>query len=202
MSRRNALQITVAVLCSMQLALPALAETTVLKGAVTRNALGAYGGTNQTLTPQTPKIDTSRPTYAGSAMTTHVAPPPRPPLYGSANRTGRAKPPGSYWSRHPKIKSAAIGAGVGTAAGAVTGLVTGRGVVRGAAIGAGAGAGVGLLRSSHTMRRHPILNDVATGSVVGLGLGLAGGRHHGTAARATAVGAAVGLGVGLFKNLK
>jgi hypothetical protein len=106
-----------------------------------------------------------------------------------------------YFSDHPKVRAATIGAGVGTAAGAVTGLVTGRGVLRGAVIGAGAGAGVGLVRSSHIMRRHPIVRDVATGSLVGLGLGLAGGRNHGTAARATGVGAAVGLATGLLTHL-
>jgi hypothetical protein len=108
----------------------------------------------------------------------------------------------TYWQRHPKVKSAAIGAGVGTAAGAATGLLTGRGVGRGAVIGAGTGAGVGLIRSSHTMKRHPIVNDTATGAAVGLGLGLAGGRSHGFAGKATAVGAAVGLGIGMFKHLR
>jgi hypothetical protein len=48
------------------------------------------------------------------------------------------------------------------------------------------------------MRRHPIVKDVATGSVVGLGLGLAGGRNHGTAARTTLVGGAAGLATGLL----
>lgn len=105
-----------------------------------------------------------------------------------------------YFTDHPKVKAATVGAGVGTAAGAVTGLVTGRGVLRGAAVGAGTGVGVGLVRSSHTMRRHPIVKDVATGSLVGLGLGYAGGRHHGTTARATAVGAAAGLATGLLRH--
>src|SRR5205085_2179863 len=107
---------------------------------------------------------------------------------------------GTYWQRHPKVKSAAIGAGVGTAAGAVTGLVTHRGIVRGAAIGAGTGAGVGLIRSSSTMKRHPIVKDLATGSAVGLGLGMAGGRGHHPGLKAAAVGGAVGLGIGLFKH--
>jgi hypothetical protein len=103
-----------------------------------------------------------------------------------------------YFADHPKVRGATIGAGVGTAAGAVTGLVTGRGVVRGALVGAGAGAGVGLVRSSHLMHRHPILKDVATGSLVGWGLGYAGGRNHGSAARGTLVGAAAGIATGLF----
>jgi hypothetical protein len=103
-----------------------------------------------------------------------------------------------YISSHPKMKAATIGAGVGTAAGAVTGLITGRGILRGAVIGAGAGAGTGLIRSSETMYRHPIVKNVATGSLVGLGLGLAGGRYSGTAARTTGVGAATGLATGLL----
>jgi hypothetical protein len=105
-----------------------------------------------------------------------------------------------YISTHPKMRSATIGAGVGTAAGAVTGLLTGRGVLRGAVIGAGAGAGTGLIRSSETMYRHPIVKNVATGSLVGLGLGLAGGRVPGTAARTTGVGAAGGLATALLMH--
>src|SRR5262249_16324389 len=159
-----------------------------------RSVLGPGDGMTQKLVPQAARIDTSTPTLTGSAATASVGPPPRQPYYGSASRYHRQAPPGSYWSRHPKVRATLLRARAGTAAGPVTGLVTGRGVFRGAAIGAGTGAGVGLLRSSQTMRRHPIINDVATGSVVGLGLGLAGGRHHGTAAKTTAVGAAVGLG--------
>lgn len=121
-------------------------------------------------------------------------------LQGSATRTRVHG--GTYMSRHPKVKAATIGAGVGAGAGALTGLITHKGVVRGAAIGAGAGAGVGLVRSSETMKRHPILKDVATGTLVGGGLGLAGSRHGSTAVKGAGVGAAVGLGVGLLKHLK
>lgn len=103
-----------------------------------------------------------------------------------------------YISTHPKLRSATIGAGVGTAAGAVTGLLTGRGLLRGAVIGAGAGAGTGLVRSSETMYRHPIVKNIATGTLVGLGLGLAGGRYQGTAARTAGVGAAGGMATGLL----
>jgi hypothetical protein len=108
----------------------------------------------------------------------------------------------TYFQRHPKVKAAAVGAGVGAGAGAVTGLVTNRGVVRGAAIGAGTGAGVGLVRSSKTMKRHPIVKNTATGALVGLGLGAAGSRRGSTVTKTTAAGAAVGLGYGLFKHLK
>jgi hypothetical protein len=103
-----------------------------------------------------------------------------------------------YIATHPKMRSATIGAGVGTAAGAVTGLLTGRGVLRGAVIGAGAGAGTGLLRSSYTMQRHPIVKNIATGTMVGLGLGLAGSRMPGSTVRTAGVGAATGLATGLL----
>jgi len=124
-------------------------------------------------------------------------------LRGTASRNTKTSGTKKYFQEHPKVRSAAIGAGVGTAAGAVTGLVTGRGVVRGAAIGAGTGAGVGLIRSSRTLNSHPIFKDVATGTVAGLGLGLAGSRGHGKgkkAAQAAGVGAAVGLAAGLLKD--
>jgi hypothetical protein len=103
-----------------------------------------------------------------------------------------------YISTHPKLKSATVGAGVGTAAGAITGLLTGRGVIRGAVIGAGAGAGTGLIRSSQTMQRHPIMRTIATGTMVGLGLGMVGSRVQGTTARTAGVGAAAGLGTALL----
>jgi hypothetical protein len=132
-----------------------------------------YSNANQNFHPQRPLIHT---------------------VYVQDNRT--------FFQRHPMVKSATIGAGVGAGAGALTGLVTGRGVVRGALIGGGAGAGVGIVRSSQIMRRHPIVRDVATGSLVGLGLGAAASRGHRLPLQATGVGAAIGLGVGLFKNLR
>ncbi|HEY9776526.1 MAG TPA: hypothetical protein V6C81_22380 [Planktothrix sp.] len=126
---------------------------------------------------------------------------------GSVNHTKhttttvRSSTQKTYWQQHPKVKSAVVGAGVGTAAGALTGLVTHKGIVRGGMIGAGTGAGVGLIRSSDTMRRHPIVKNAATGTAVGMGLGLAGGRGSHPAVKAGAVGGAVGLGYGLFKDL-
>ena len=105
-----------------------------------------------------------------------------------------------YMYRHPKVKAATVGAGVGTAAGAVAGLLSGRGIMRGAAIGMGTGAGVGLIRSSQTMWRHPLIEDTATGAVTGLGLGAAAGHGHGSAVKAAAVGSAVGLGLGAMKQ--
>ncbi len=105
-----------------------------------------------------------------------------------------------YTGVHPKVHAAATGAGIGAAAGAVTGLITHRGILRGAVIGAGSGAGIGLIRTSDTLYNHPILKNVATGSVAGLGLGLAGGWHHGTAARTTLIGGAAGLATGLLTH--
>lgn len=106
----------------------------------------------------------------------------------------------TFFARHPKVKSATVGAAVGTAAGAGAGLLSGRGILRGALIGAGTGAGVGLIRSSHVMKRHPIVNDTATGAVVGLGLGAAASRGHRKLAAATGIGAAAGLGLGVLRD--
>ena len=127
-------------------------------------------------------------------------------LNGSASKsTANTSATKRYFNAHPKVKSATIGAGVGAGVGAVGGLVTGRGVLRGAAVGAGTGTGVGLLQSSQTMKRHPVMKDVAQGTLVGAGLGLATHRGHGTAKKTTqtaVAGAAVGLGIGLLKNLR
>lgn len=114
----------------------------------------------------------------------------------------RRHPVHAYFARHPKVHAAAKGAAIGAAAGAVTGLVTGRGVMRGGLIGAGTGAGVGLIRTSTTLRRHPIMRDVATGSAVGAGLGMGLGHHgSGSLGKGALLGGAVGLGVGLWKHM-
>lgn len=108
-----------------------------------------------------------------------------------------------YFQRHPKVKSATLGAGVGAGVGAVTGLISGKGTMRGAAIGAGTGVGVGLVRSSRTLDSHPVIKDTATGTLLGAGLGMAASRGHGKGkkiAAATAVGAALGIGTGLLKD--
>lgn len=129
-------------------------------------------------------------------------------LSGSASKStshSKVSKTKKYFNAHPKVKSATVGAGVGAGAGAVTGLLTGKGVLRGTAIGAGTGAGVGLLQSSHTMKRHPVVKDIAQGTLIGGGLGLAASRGRGTGRRTfktAAAGAAVGLGVGLWKNLR
>ncbi|MBK9205141.1 MAG: hypothetical protein IPL73_22460 [Candidatus Obscuribacter sp.] len=59
---------------------------------------------------------------------------------------------------------------------------------------------VSVLCAVATMKRHPIANDVATGSLVGLGIRAAASRGHKRALQGTGVGAAVGLGVGLLRN--
>ena len=179
-------------LLTLQALAPAFAQTTMLMGSATHNTSSSKVSTSNTVRlspPQTPRYDYRPP----------VAPAPRT-VYQT--RTVYVKDNRTYFQRHPKVKAATIGAGVGAGAGALTGLVTGRGVLRGGAIGAGTGAGVGLVRSSTTMKRHPIVRDVATGALVGGGLGWAGSRRRGTIAKTAGVGAALGLGVGLFKHLQ
>lgn len=182
----------------------AQAQTTVLSGKVHSNAMPQLVRQEpqydrmqvQTPTPVT-IVNTQRVPYQSGAVQTKTVVVQRPvyrEVYVRDNRT--------YFQRHPKVKAVSIGAGVGAGAGALTGLVSGAGVVRGAAIGAGSGAGVGLVRSSRTMKRHPIIRDTATGTLAGLGIGAASSRRGKRAWQGAGVGAAVGLGVGLFKNLK
>ena len=122
-------------------------------------------------------------------------------LHGGVQKTTSATK--RFFQQHDKIRSATVGAGVGTAAGAITGLVSGKGVLRGAAIGAGTGAGIGLIETSKTLKRHPIIKSIATGTTAGLGLGAAasGGEHSvKRVGEGAAVGAALGLGLGLLKD--
>lgn len=180
-------------LLSLQAIAPAFSQTTMLMGSATHNTAptkaSASTSTVRLTPPQTPRYD-YRPSPQPAPRTVYQT----RTVYVKDNRT--------YFQRHPKVKAATIGAGVGAGAGALTGLVTGRGVLRGGAIGAGTGAGVGLVRSSTTLKRHPIIRDVATGTLVGGGLGWAGSRRRGTIAKTAGVGAALGLGVGLFKHLQ
>lgn len=180
----------------------AQAQTTVLSGKVHSNAMPQLVRQEpqydrmQVQTPVT-IVNTQRSPYqsgVSQAKTVVIQRPVYREVYVRDNRT--------YFQRHPKVKAVTIGAGVGAGAGALTGLVSGAGVVRGAAIGAGSGAGVGLVRSSRTMKRHPIIRDTATGTIAGLGIGAASSRRGKRAWQGAGVGAAVGLGVGLFKNLK
>jgi uncharacterized membrane protein YebE (DUF533 family) len=52
------------------------------------------------------------------------------------------------------------------------------------------------------MRRHPIIRDVATGALTGMGLGWAGSRRGSTVGKAAGIGALAGLGWGLFRHLR
>lgn len=183
-SRKHAAMLLAAV-CSVQFTLPVEAQTTTLQGNVQRASIPLYS--------QVPQYD-NRPVYVVQPTRTVVRTRP------ARTRTVYLRDNRTFFQRHPKVKAATIGAGVGAAAGAVTGLVSGRGVLRGTAIGAGAGAGVGLIRSSRTLKRHPIIRDVATGTVAGLGLGWAASRRGRTIGKATAIGAAAGLGVGLLRR--
>src|SRR5262249_45082281 len=146
------------------------------------------------------------PHFHGTALTPRMAPiesDERPTTYVNTDeqRSYAAEDHRTYFQRHPKVKATVVGAGVGAAGGAVVGLISHRGMLRGAAIGAGAGAGTGLIRSSETLKRHPVIRDVATGTAVGLGLGWAASRRGGTVGKAGALGALGGLGYNFLKKL-
>jgi len=176
---KTALLSAASLLC---LATPAFSQSTVLTGKVERS----------TTTVKLPPRTLPAPAIRSGAVQTVVV---EKPVY----KTIYLKDQRSFWQKHPKVKAASIGAGVGAGAGAVTGLIARRSIVRGAAIGAGTGAGVGLVRSSDTLKRHPIVRDMGTGTLVGLGIGAATGRH-GATLKGAGIGAAVGLGAGLLKN--
>src|SRR5690349_13763515 len=62
---------------------------------------------------------------------------------------------------NPIVKQSLVGAGIGAATGFLTGHHhrEGHAVLRGAGIGALTGAGTGLVSSSQTMRRHPLVKS-------------------------------------------
>lgn len=198
MNVKKGLAALIALVSSVQILLPADAQTVMLTGKAEQNVQ------RETYRVATPAY--GRPVY-GSVVQERPVVIAAPPAYAPTRprtvvRTVYVRDRRTFFQRHPMVKGAAIGAGVGAGVGAVTGLVTGRGVLRGAAIGAGTGAGVGVVRTSKIMRRHPIARDVATGALTGLGIGWAGSRRGGRGALTGAgVGAAVGLGIGLFKHL-
>lgn len=176
---------------------PAWGQTVMLTGSAVKNdatlsnGRPAYAYTSRLVPMQAQAA-------AGQRLTTAVRPKPATKV-----RTVYVRDDRTFFQRHPMAKGAAIGAGVGAGAGALTGLITHRGILRGAAIGAGTGAGVGVIRTSQIMKRHPIVRDVATGAVSGLGLGWAAHRHnYGAIETTTGLGAAVGLGAGLLTHLK
>ena len=163
-------------------ALPAFSQATTLTGSINQNVAPIHA-----MQAQRASIDYSRP---------------RPvvvnrPVY----RTYAVQDRRTYFQRHPKVKSAVVGGAVGAGGGAVAGLISGRGVLRGAAIGAGTGAGVGLIRSSRTMKRHPLAKDLATGAAVGFGLGAASSRRGSTMVKSAAIGTAIGGGYHFLKKM-
>lgn len=180
-SGKKLLPLVLAVCVQTAAVLPAFSQATTLTGSVARSAPTQYQVVP--LQTQTARYDVRR----------YPARPQYRTVYVRDNRT--------YFQRHPKVKAATIGAGVGAAGGAVTGLVSGRGVLRGAAIGAGTGAGVGLIRSSRTMKRHPLARDMATGAAVGFGLGASGSRRGSTMLKSAAIGTAIGGGYHFLKKV-
>lgn len=204
---------TAILLAAMAVPEAALAQSTVLTGKVASvssmpalirqnpvydtitvtTPVNSYGAV-QSVAGQAPAqaIGQLRPPLQSGVQTVYVSKPVYRTVYLRDNRT--------FFERHPKVKAASIGAGVGAGVGALTGMISGRGVIRGAVIGAGTGAGVGLVRSSAVMRRHPIMRDVATGSLAGLGLAASASRRGKRAWQGAGVGAALGLGWGLIKH--
>ncbi len=144
------------------------------------------------------KIGSSTLLVLASILSTQVT---AAPIEGAVSKTTVKEK--TYLQKHPVVKRTAIGAGVGAGAGALTGLVSGKGTVRGAAIGAATGTGVGLIKSSKTLKAHPVASKVAEGTAIGVGLGLAASRGHASTRNTLAaggIGAAVGLGAGLLRN--
>jgi len=162
--------------------LPAYSQATTLTGSINQNYTAAPV---PTLRAQQAVMDYRRPVVVNR------------PVYRTYVQQDRR----TYFQRHPKVKSAVVGAGVGAGAGAIAGLVSGRGVLRGAAIGGGTGAGVGLIRSSRTMKRHPLARDLATGAAVGFGLGATSSRRGSTMVKSAAIGTAIGGGYHFLKKM-
>lgn len=172
--------------------MPALIRQNPVYDTITVTAPVNSYGANQALSGQAQALGQQRLPLQSGVQTVYVSKPVYRTVYLRDNRT--------FFQRHPKVKAASIGAGVGAGVGALTGMISGRGVIRGAVIGAGTGAGVGLVRSSAVMRRHPIMQDVATASLAGLGLAASASRRGKRAWQGAGVGAALGLGWGLIKH--
>ena len=206
MERRQLLAACVLAACGFSQMPASLAQTAVLQGMVETTGMPDVDA----LTVPAPALGpATAPPFApqrggahfhGTALSPRMA-----PLTGGESRpttyVNTAEDHRTYFQKHPKVKATVIGAGVGAAGGAVVGLVSHRGIFRGAAIGAGVGAGTGLIRSSDTLKRHPVIRDVATGTAVGLGLGWAASRRGSTVGKAGALGALGGLGYSFLKKL-
>lgn len=192
--QRGLIALTAAV-CSLQMIAPVSAQTVMLSGSGAPVSNGGYRIATPIYDQQVVRpVVVQQPVYVPRAQT-YVRP-------RTQVRTVYVRDQRTFFQRHPMIKGATIGAGVGAAAGAITGAITRRGIMRGALIGAGTGAGIGVVRTSRTMRRHPIIRDVATGALAGMGIGWAGSRRGGTVGKAAGIGALAGLGWGLFRHLR
>lgn len=184
-SANKLVSVALVAIISNAAALPAFSQATTLTGSINQNVVPV-----ESMRPQRASIDYSRAPQAKPVVVNR-------PVY----RTYVVQDKRTYFQRHPKVKSAVVGGAVGAGAGAITGLVSGRGVLRGTAIGAGTGAGVGLIRSSRTMKRHPLAKDLATGAAVGLGLGAASSRRGSTMVKSAAIGTAIGGGYHFLKKM-
>jgi hypothetical protein len=181
-SGKKVLAVAIATIIASSALLPAYSQATTLTGSINQTVVPV-----QNMQAQRASIDYNRP---------------RPVVVNRpAYRTYAVQDRRTYFQRHPKVKSAVVGGAVGAGGGAVAGLISGRGVLRGAAIGAGTGAGVGLIRSSRTMKRHPLVRDLTTGAAVGLGLGAASSRRGSTMVKSAAIGTAVGGGYHFLKKM-
>lgn len=198
LSNKNIAQLITAFALAQFVLVPVMAQSTALTGSIRQDYY------SQKIVKQDALVAPAAAPVAIPSTVVRVAPrsgrlvekhyyyerPVYHTVYMQDNRT--------FFQKHPKVKAATLGAGVGAGVGALTGLLTHQSVMRGALIGAGTGAGVGLLRSSSIMARHPIMRNVATGSLAGLGIGGAMGRHRGLAG--LGIGAAVGLGASLLNG--
>ena len=197
--------ITAALALQAAVTIPVLAQSTTLTGSVLSNRT-VTNLPEPVLQSQTAQFDNRAVQQTARAVqqSPRTASPRPRTVTKTVTRTVYVEKQDNrtYFQKHPKVKSAVVGAGVGAGVGAATGLIARRGVLRGAAIGAGTGAGVGLVRSSDTMKRHPIVKNTATGALAGLGLGAAAGRRGSTKWKSAGVGTAIGLGYGLFKHLR
>ena len=107
--------------------------------------------------------------------------------YAEDTRTRRAL-------RNPIVKQAAVGAVAGTIGGALSGETS---AVKGAGIGALTGAGTGLIDTSTTMKRKPMLKSTAKGAVIGTGVSAVAGRGK---VKGAVVGAGVGAGAHVLND--
>ncbi|MGE0201815.1 MAG: hypothetical protein AB7P76_12730 [Candidatus Melainabacteria bacterium] len=92
------------------------------------------------------------------------------------------------------VRQAAIGAGIGALGGALTERTS---IGRGLGVGALTGAGTGLIETSDSMQRHPLVKNTLQGAVIGTGTSVA---RRGDTARGAVIGAGAGAGWHLLRN--